>query len=98
MKKLLNKLKKQPAGPRSLAEIQQEFQQLSSQASNMQYQIYAHGINLKNVNERLAQVHKEADDRQKLDAEVKKELDAKKQQVPDDPVAINPGDQTSGAV
>lgn len=98
MKKLLNKLKKQPVAPRAFPEIQKEYRSLSEQAGNVQYQIYAHTANLANVNKRLSEVHEEANARQKLDEEVKKDLEAKTQSTPKGPVAINPGNQTSGAV
>ena len=76
MKKLLNKLKKTPA-PRPFEEIQAEYQQLSARAANSQYQAYVYSQDLEAVNKRLVEINHEAKARQDLDAQVKKELDAK---------------------
>ena len=76
MKKLINKLKGQasPQAPRSMQELEKEFQSLSAQAANAQYKVYIHGEELKELNKRLVQVNQEAAERSKLDAAVKTEL------------------------
>lgn len=67
-----------PSGPRAMKEIQSEYQQASAQAANAQYQVFVHGKSLNLINQRLLELNQEADVRQKLDASVKAEQEARK--------------------
>lgn len=79
MKNMFKK-KANPEAPRSLDEIEKEYQQLSAQAANAQYKVFVHSEELKQVNKRLMQVNQEYGERQQLDRAVKEEL-AKKEEV-----------------
>jgi len=78
MKKLLKKLSKtaQEAPPRAMEEIQAEYNRLSGQAGQNQYQAYVLSKDLERINQRLVEINQEAAYRNKLDAETKaKEAD-----------------------
>jgi len=78
MKKLLKKLGKtqEAPPPRAMEEIQAEYNRLSGQAGQNQYQAYVLGKDLERINQRLVEVNQEAAFRNKLDAEAKaKETD-----------------------
>lgn len=57
-----------PTAPRELAEIQKEYQQLSLQAGQNQYQSYILAQDRARLNNRLREVNFEAAERNKLDA------------------------------
>jgi hypothetical protein len=74
----MTKLKKaKDTPPRPFNEIEAEFQQLSARAAQAQYQAYVYTKDLEGINKRLVEINIEAKARQDLDAQVKKELDAK---------------------
>ena len=79
MKKLLKKLSKtaqEAPPPRAMEEIQAEYNRLSGQAGQNQYQAYVLSKDLERINQRLVEINQEAAYRNKLDAETKaKEAD-----------------------
>ncbi len=78
-KSLLNRFKKapKPQPPRELSDIQKEYQQLSTQAGQNQYQAYVLSKDLERINQRLVEINQEAASRNTLNAEAKaKEADA----------------------
>lgn len=75
-KKKLSQLNQK--APRELPEIQQEYQQLLTQAANAQYLVFVHGREVDRLNQRMLEVNQEAALRNKLDAETKAAEEAKK--------------------
>lgn len=71
MSKIKNMFKKNKyktkVEPRSMPEIRGEYQALSSQAGELQYQIHVHTKTLANLNVKLESLNYEASARQKLD-------------------------------
>lgn len=56
--------------PRTFDEIKKEFVDLRAQAGELQYQVALGKRNLEMINNRLVQVHNEANEREKLDKAV----------------------------
>ena len=63
--------KKIPKVPRELAEIQQEYQQEAFKAGALQYQIKIMSKELDGLNDRLADINREAAARNQLNAQAK---------------------------
>jgi len=62
-----------PPAPRALADITAEYQQKAIEAGQSQYQAFVHSEDVKSLNRRLLELNREAAERNKLDAEAKKE-------------------------
>lgn len=58
-----------PPAPRTIEEITKEYQQVSFEAGAAQYQEFVYGEQVKNLNQRLLSLNREADARKKLDAQ-----------------------------
>lgn len=69
MSKLSKKLSKMlnPSAPRPMKEIQQEYNELSTIASQAQYQVYVYSRSLQETNEKMLKVNQEAAERSNLD-------------------------------
>lgn len=62
-----------PKEPRQLAEIEQEYAKLAQEAGAVQYQVFVLGEQLKQINARMLEVNKEANERNKLTEAAKAE-------------------------
>lgn len=60
--------------PRAMDEIQKEYQSVSAQASNAQYQAFVFARTLRRLNQRMLELNEEAAGRQALDKQVADEL------------------------
>lgn len=66
--------------PRDFDAIKQEYSDLRAKAGELQYQVFLGERNLKAINDRLMQVHQEANEREKLDKEVAAQTEKTEQQ------------------
>jgi hypothetical protein len=61
------KVESAPAQPRTIAEIQKEYNHVALNAGQAQYQVFVHTKDLENHNKRLLELNREAAARQQLD-------------------------------
>lgn len=69
LQKRMHKLPKPPPPPRQMAEIEQEYGKLVSQAGQAQYQIFVYTEDLQRINDAMRNLNYEAAARKNLDAQ-----------------------------
>lgn len=80
LQKRLNKLPKAPPPPREMAEIEQEYGKLVSQAGQAQYQVFVYSEDLNRINDAMRNLNYEAAARRNLDAQKANESQPQQQE------------------